>query len=240
MSIVRVYYPGLPKPWPGPAGIPKQPVVVSFKALPLTILSGKDDAALLHWFETAPRSYPIYWSYYHEPEGHVAAGQFTAADYRAAWSHIAALAARADNPYLHATLILMAWDLNPASGRNWQNYYPGNSVIQYIGWDAYNPPSAVARGIYQPPGQIFGAVVALMRTLGMPWGIAETGSLLAAGDSSGTGRAVWLKKVAGYLEAAGARWCTLFDANVGGGYELYDPSSIHAWKAVNTGQIPVG
>ncbi|MGH9297927.1 MAG: hypothetical protein ACRDZP_08135, partial [Acidimicrobiales bacterium] len=182
--------------------------------------------------------YAIYWSYYHEPEDNIAAGQYTAAEYRAAWAHIANLAAQADNPYLHATLILMAWDLNPASGRNWQDYYPGNAVIQYIAWDAYNPSSASGRGVYDSPSQVFGSVVAKMRSLGMPWGVAETGSLRAAGDTSGAGRAAWLRSIAEYLQAAGASWCTLFDSNAGGTYELADTPSIGAWRAATTGQLP--
>jgi hypothetical protein len=56
-AIVRTYYPGLPSANAWTTGLPaanKSAVIVSFKAQPTTILSGKDDAALSHFFDTAP------------------------------------------------------------------------------------------------------------------------------------------------------------------------------------------
>jgi hypothetical protein len=88
---------------------------VSFKALPTAILSGQDDAALSQFFDTAPTGNPIYWSYYHEPEGNIADGEFTLADYKAAWAHVAALARAAQNSDLHSTLILGGYDFSPSS-----------------------------------------------------------------------------------------------------------------------------
>ena len=88
--------------------------MVSFKALPTTILSGADDTALSHFFNTAPTGSPIYYSYYHEPEDNIAAGQFTLADYKAAWARVVAIADAAHNPDLHSTLILM--ELGPRGG----------------------------------------------------------------------------------------------------------------------------
>ena len=114
MPIVRVYYRGLPafNAWDGGlAGANHSAVIVSFKALPTDILSGADDAALTHFFDTAPTGHPIYYSYYHEPEDNIADGQFTLADYKAAWARVVALADAARNPDLHSTLILMNWDL---------------------------------------------------------------------------------------------------------------------------------
>ena len=58
----------------GLAGADHSAVIVSFKALPTDILSGADDAALTHFFDTAPTGHPIYYSYYHEPEDNIADG----------------------------------------------------------------------------------------------------------------------------------------------------------------------
>ncbi|MGH9298685.1 MAG: hypothetical protein ACRDZT_02075 [Acidimicrobiales bacterium] len=230
MGIVRVFYPGLPGPWSGPAGVARRPVVVSFNARPELVLSGRDNARLLRWFETAPRGRDVYWCYYHEPEDNIAARQFTAAEYRAAWQKIAGLAASARNPHLHATLILMGFTLSPHSHRNWRSYYPGSRFVQYIGWDAYNPVAASRRGTYETPSSIYIRIVRLMDRLHKPWGIAETGSLLAR-DDHGSRRARWIRAVAGYLEHVNARWCTYFDANVGGNYQLHDAYSVDAWRA---------
>jgi hypothetical protein len=130
LPILRVYYTGMPDPnlWTGGVqGLNHSGVVVSFRSLPATVLSGADDAALAKFFDSAPSGYPIYWSYYHEPETLVQAGTFTTAQYRAAWAHIAAIAAAAHNPELKATLILMTWDLDPASGINWKAGFMGKA-----------------------------------------------------------------------------------------------------------------
>jgi hypothetical protein len=91
LPVIRYYYTGLPasNAWTtGVPGLSKSAVIVSFKALPKTILSGADDATLTHFFDTAPTGHPIYYSYFHEPEDNIAHGQFTLADYKAAWTHI--------------------------------------------------------------------------------------------------------------------------------------------------------
>jgi beta-mannanase len=144
MAIVRTYYPGLLSSRAWTTGLPaanKSAVIVSFKALPKTILSGQDDAALSHFFDTAPTGNPIYWSYYHEPEGNIADGEFTLADYKAAWAHVVTLARAAHNPDLHSTLILGGYDFRPSAHRNWKDYLPGGGIISTLGWDAY-PPAA--------------------------------------------------------------------------------------------------
>ena len=231
LQTVRVFYPGLPKPWPGPAGIADRPVVVSFKALPRDILAGKDDAALRSWFAGAPRDRAIDWTYYHEPEDNIARGEFTAADYRAAWRHVATLADAAHNPQLRSTLILMNWTLNPASGRTWTDYYPGGEVIDVLGWDAYN--DGAKKGRYDDPEVIFGRVVALSKSLGKPWGIAETGSLLTGGDKGGA-RAAWLHSASAYLTQQGASFVTYFESTVGGDFRLNDKPSREEWSSVVT------
>ena len=74
LGVDRVFYPGLPKAWPGTAGYSGGPVVVSFKVSPQTVLTGAYDATLKSWFATAPRDRQIWWSYYHEPEDQIEAG----------------------------------------------------------------------------------------------------------------------------------------------------------------------
>ena len=140
MPIIRVYYNGLPDAhvWTtGAPGVNKSAAIISFQAPPDVVLSGADDSALRRFFDTAPTSHPIYYSYYHEPELDVAAHDFTLSGYKAAWAHIVALADAAHNPNLRSTLILMAWDLNPRSGINWKDYLPAGRVISTLGWDAY-------------------------------------------------------------------------------------------------------
>lgn len=229
LEVVRVFYPGLPPAWPGAAGSSGGPVVVSFKAAPRDIISGSLDSRLGNWFATAPRDRPIIWSYYHEPEDDIARGSFTAADYRSAWSHLRQLANRAGNPQLKSSVILMAWSLKSASGRNWRDYYPGSSVIDILGWDTYN--LIYNKGQYSTTDSIMAPLVAVSKAEGKPWGIAELGAKLVPGDD-GTRRAAWLRDMGSYSKANGAVFVTYFDAPVGGEFRLLDAPSQQAWRSM--------
>jgi hypothetical protein len=232
LPILRVYYTGMPDPnlWTGGVqGLNHSGVVVSFRSLPATVLSGADDAALAKFFDSAPSGYPIYWSYYHEPETLVQAGTFTTAQYRAAWAHIAAIAAAAHNPELKATLILMTWDLDPASGINWKDYLPAGHVISVLGWDAY-PAGTVhnSNPIPQAPAGFMGKAETASRSVGLPFGFAE----FALGTE--TDRPQWLSEVARYLRQTGALFGTLFDSTGYPWMELTDKTSIQVWRSALT------
>ena len=230
MPIVRTYYPGLPSANAWTTGVPaaaRSAVIVSFKAQPEAILSGADNAALGHFFDTAPTGHPIYYSYYHEPEDNIAAGQFSLSGYKAAWAHVVALANAAHNPYLHSTLILMAWDLNPLSGRHWQNYLPGGRIISTLGWDAYPAGSVRAtRPRLVPPADFMGQAVAASRSAHLPFGFAEFGLATQAG------RPAWLTGVARYLRDSGALFGTYFDTSRYRVMRLTDHASVEAWRKV--------
>jgi hypothetical protein len=230
MPIVRVYYSGLPASdaWTGGlAGANDSAVIVSFKALPADILSGADDATLTHFFDTAPTGHPIYYSYYHEPEDNIEAGEFTLADYKAAWAHVAQLATAAHNPDLHSTLILMAFDLAKASGRDWRSYLPGGGIISTLGWDAYPPGSAgsVINPQPTPPADFMAPCIAAAKSAGLPYGFAEFGLATA------TGRAAWLTDVGNYLMTSGALFATVFDPTApSSALQLTDQASQAVWK----------
>lgn len=229
LPIVRVYYPGLPpsSAWTtGLAGANKSAVIVSFKALPTAILSGADDAALRHFFATAPTGHPIYYTYFHEPEDNIADGQFTASAFKAAWAHVVALANAAHNPYLHSTLILMQYDLIPAAHRNWKDYLPGGGIISVLGWDAY--PVGSATNVHPqltPPANFMGAAVAASKSVGLPYGFAEFGLSTAAG------RPGWLTTVGKYLLSSGALFGSLFNGNQQyPTLRLTDAASVAVWR----------
>jgi hypothetical protein len=231
-DVVRTYYTGMPGAWPGSAGASGGPVVVSFKAAPKDVMSGRLDGQFANWFATAPKDRPIYWSYFHEPENDVESGAFTTADYRAAWTHLAALADKAGNPQLRSNLILMCWTLNTGSHRNWKDYFAGSGVIDTIGWDCYN--KSFSKGSYGDPASMLGTAVATSKAAGVNWAVAELGSKMAAGDS-GAGRAKWLVAIGDYARANGAAYITYFDSTVGGDFRLLDAPSKAAWRAVIAG-----
>jgi FlgD Ig-like domain len=229
MAIVRTYYSGLPSSNAWTTGVPasnKSAVIVSFKAQPTTILSGQDDAALSHFFDTAPTGNPIYWAYFHEPEGNIADGEFTLADYKAAWAHVVSLANAAHNPDLHSTLILGGYDFRPGAHRNWKDYLPGGGIISTLGWDAYPPGSAKnVNPIAAPPDAFMAQEIAAAKSVGLPYGFAEFGLSTAAG------RPAWLSDVGNYLLHSGAVFATYFNGNAQyPTLKLTDSASVAVWK----------
>jgi hypothetical protein len=230
MPIVRVYYRGLPPPdaWTtGLAGANHSAVIVSFKALPSAILSGADNGALRHFFDSAPRGHPIYFSYFHEPEDNIARGEFSAPAYRAAWHKVAALAAAAHNPHLRATLILMEYDLSRYSHRHWRDYFPSGGIIKVLGWDAYPVGSATNDNPQlTPPATFMGPCIAASRSAGLPFGFAEFGL------STARGRAAWMIRVGKYLMHSGALFGSLFNGNTQyPTLHLGDKASVAVWRA---------
>jgi FlgD Ig-like domain len=233
MPIVRVYYPGLPSSnaWSGGlAGANHSAVVVSFKALPQNILSGADDAALRHFFDTAPTGHPIYYSYYHEPEDNIARGEFSLSGYKAAWAHVVQLANQAHNPALHSTLILMSWDLVPASHRYWKNYLPGGHIIRVLGWDAYPTGSATnVHPVLQPASGFMGPAIAASKSVGLPYGFPEFGL------STARGRPGWLQSVGSYIMHSGALFASYFNGNTQyPTLRLTDSASQAVWRGFVT------
>lgn len=236
LPVIRVYYTGMPDPDAWTTGVParsRAAVVVSFRSPPATVLSGADDPALRHFFRTAPAGRLVYYSYYHEPEPLIENGTFTLTQYKAAWAHIASIADGANNACLVPTLILMSWDLNPASGVNWRDYLPAGHVIRNLSWDAY-PVGTVHDQDPQPtlPAQFMGPAEAASRSVGLPFGFAE----FALGTR--TGRPQWLVAVASYLRRTGADFGTLFNSR---GYPwmlINDAASIRAWRSAVAGSRP--
>ncbi|WP_298801751.1 DNRLRE domain-containing protein [uncultured Pseudokineococcus sp.] len=228
MDATRVFYPGLPGSWSGAAGVSGRPVVVSFKAAPADIISGKLDAHFKDWFAKAPRDRQVSWTYFHEPEDNVERGEFTTAQFRAAFARLDRIADSVGNDQLKATPVLMCWTLNSRSGRNWKDYYPGDDVVDELGWDCYNLQAD--RGVFVSPTDLFGPVKKASESVGKPWGIAEFGSRMLANDPTGVGRGRWLDASAKWLRDNRASWVLYFDCTVGGDFRLLDASSIAAWR----------
>jgi hypothetical protein len=238
MHAVRVFYPGAPAAWPGNAGNVDRTTVVSFKYSPASIINGSEDSAMQSWFNNAPKDRDTYWVYWHEPEDDIEGGAFTAAQYRQAWAHLAALAKNAHNSRLHATLVLMQWSLSPSSHRNWMDYYAGSSVIDVLGWDVYNLDFKKGTGDYDPASKLMSPVIAASNSVGKPWGIAELGGALLNSDPSGTQRAAWLDDLLKITESNHALWTTYFDLDWQNGafdYRIRDAPTKAVWSKFCSG-----
>ena len=233
LQIVRVYLADTDPlmPWTSPQLSADLPMQVSFKGEPATVVSGSQDAKYLAWFKAAPRDRTIYWTFFHEPDDNIDAGEFTAAQYVAAWRHLKALANQADNPRLLATLSLMNWSVYPESGRSWKDMYPGNDVIDVLAWDVNNLGSG--REEYEDPATLLSPVISASASVGKPWAVAEWGSALL-GDDQGAARAAWMHQMGRYMQAKGALYATYFYSTVGGEGRLLDSPSMEAQRALCT------
>ncbi|WP_067437824.1 glycoside hydrolase family 26 protein [Nocardioides jensenii] len=233
VPVVRTFDPTIPpdKAWSRRApALGNKMIVASFREAPAEILSGKFDAKIRAWFQEAPDNTILY-SYFHEADAEIAKqGSFTAAQFRAAFRHVVDIAASLCRDNLYPTLILTGWTASESSGRDWQDYYPGNNYVSVMSWDPYNSASS-APTRYADPTTLYADVLRESKEVGKPWGIAETGSARISGDASGVQRAAWLTKVGAYFDSKGAKYVTYFQSTRDQDFELRDQPSIDAWKA---------
>ncbi|WP_458040308.1 MULTISPECIES: hypothetical protein [Bacteria] len=238
VGAVRHFSPGLPFSWSSAKAelLKDRTLVLSFKAPPSEIVAGDHDAYFREWFASAPDDQTIYWSYFHEPENDIAAGDFTTEQYRAAWERLAAIADESCKPNMHSTLILTEWTMNPGSQRDYRAYDPGPDYVDVLAFDPYNALFDLERTTYDGPEALLAHIVAKMAVDGRPWAIAEMGSRLMEGDSSGAGRAAWLRAIGEYSERNGALFVTYFHGvGINGDFTLEDEASIEAWAALVKG-----
>jgi len=180
LNMVRIFFSGDPGDWSHPRLDVDRPVHVSFKADADVINTGALDDMYRAWFASAPTDHQIWWTYYHEPEDNIAAGEFTAAAYRQAWRRIRDISKEPgvakDN--VASALVLMDWTVDARSGRDWRDYYPGDAYVDVMAWDHYNfgerdddPGSdeSMAQQQQRRP------TLEVTWTLGKPFAIAELG-----------------------------------------------------------------
>ena len=233
-KVARVFDPGIPpsNAWERRgAALANMQVVSSFRVPPRDVIAGKYDAQLRQFFSTVPANVQLYWNYYHEPEPLIANGTFTAAQYRAAWQRIAGIAGSLCRPNLYPTLILTGWTADPASHRNWRDYYPGDAFVSVLAWDPYNQAVGVPTS-YRAPQVVFDDVIAISQQTSKPWALAETGTARMSSDAAGTGRAAWITAAGSYLKSHHALWVSWFQSTVKGDFELRDQPGITAYAAL--------
>ncbi|AKJ30119.1 hypothetical protein [Caldimonas brevitalea] len=232
LPVLRLFSAGAPQPWTHASLNHGRAVVVSFKLHPPDVLRGLHDAPMRSWFAAAPRDRKVWWVYWHEPEDNIQAGEFTAADYRAAFQRLDRLADEANNPMLRTTQVLMDWTLDAASGRNWRDYYPGAGVIDVQAWDQYNYVAA-SNCTYQSmeAHEAKRPAYRITQAEGNEYAIAEIGSKECI-----QGRPDWLTGL-GHWARNRAVFVTYFHSTVGGDYRLNDAASREAWRSVTTGSL---
>ena len=238
------------------------PVHVSIKGQIPLIPNGTWDSKWLSFFQGAPTTRDIYWTLFHEPDDNVIAGEFTCAQYRDAFTHVAAIAKSVGNPRLHSAIAPMNWTLLPDSGRAWgQNakfphgwidLYAGHpihgtvdNIVDVVAWDVN-----ILSATYKAANLIYDPVVRAMNgerwngstfitdptyKVNARWAVAEWGCGLLGGDT-GPGRAAWMLDCGRYLRSSQALYSAYFNNPVGGeSSKLLDQPSKDAMHQLCTG-----
>jgi hypothetical protein len=241
VDMYRAFFSGAPGSW---ATDPKlttgKPVNVSFKWTPATVLGGTVDDAIRTFFQTAPANLPVWWTYFHEPENEIANGDFTAADYRAAWQHIWTIAHESGvyQANVQAALILMDYTVNPASGRNWLDYYPGAAYVDVLSWDVYGFKEKDADTANDESIQTHMARVpslAVTQAAGKAYAISEVGY------DNPANRPAFLTGLANWARDNNTVFVEYFDEVGGlGDHRLSDTASEVVWRDAASGALFAG
>lgn len=181
------------------------PVHLSFKAAPIEVLAGTWDTRIKAYFASIPADRLVWWSYWHEPEDEIQRGDFSAADYRAAWVRILGLIPKRDT--LRPTLTLMAYSFN-AGGRTLDTYLDAamlSAGLKVLAFDAYQSGQ-----VPTVQGQL-DVCVALAKQYGLGWAIPETGVFKSVLGVRETAVASWVLAVANYAKANGAEFLSWFE-----------------------------
>ena len=218
LSSVRAFFIGTPTQWSRSALLASIPdngtAVIDFET--------GTPAAIQTFLSGHPSTLKCYASYWHEPEDNFTTIDQQAA-YRASWDQYApAIRAAGCIP----TLILLKWSLNPASGRDWHNWYPAGDV-DVLAFDAYNGGLGAVATSYQDPTNFLAPIVTAAQQVGLPWALAEVGAAII-GDPAG--RAAWAHGVAAQVAKYPVPFAEWWEGPTGGSYNL-DAATAAAWNA---------
>lgn len=149
-------------------------ICVSFKVWP------EQEAQLVAFLQRLPEgSIVIYW---HEPDDDVQEGRVKLSTITSRTALLANLIVKIGlKGKIRPATCLMAWSLQPASGRDWRSFFP-TSVVEalraadgIIGWDAYAGKNA-ADGPDREVEALFGECLLAAKEYGLPSAIFETGA----------------------------------------------------------------
>ena len=165
-----------------------------------SIAAGAHDAYLRTWADSLRRwGGTVYLRFAHEQNGDwypwSVGGGTTAADYTAAWRHVAQLFDQAG-----AGNVQFVWNPNvsyPGSSPMAATW-PGADVVDLVGLDGYNWGTSQSWSSWQSPQTVFASSLAELRALapGKPVVIGEVASAEAGGD-----KAAWIRDLVTWLDA---------------------------------------
>jgi len=205
-------------------------VVYSFKGNVPNAATGAFDARVTAFLASKPTGVKAWIVFHHEPEDDIARGEYTAADFVAATTHLAPVIRAAGGI---PTEILQSYTLRTDSGRDWSTYF--SPAVDVLGWDGYNSARRGENPSYKAPKDFLNPVLAVARETGKPFGFGEFGSPCISTDPGCSGRAGWITAMGKALRAAGAQFGIYWNQKTDVDFTLKDAGSLDAWKTLVAG-----
>ncbi len=233
IEIRRVFDPGFDRSFMNKAGLDvgERATHYSFKPDMAALASGRLDADVRAFLKTIPAGHETILTIWHEPEDNFVTAD-EKATYRKGWQRFSQLVRETRRAELTLSWVMMSWSWVNQSGRNPEDWWPGDGVVDDIGIDTYNEGSlsgsrwdSPGRGLGVPAagdtgysgGYVGGGALAFVKRKGTTFGIAEFGSLentkqIDAAWSRTDDKAAWLHEAVALFAAQGARYVEYFHA----------------------------
>lgn len=146
ITVYRSYDSGFPSTWQNSNASWVPDRVVSWHSLKPNVAqtaSGALDTQLNTWISSIPTSHQCMLTFQHEMEN--PGKNINPAEFRPAFARFYDLV-KAIRPDILVGIIYMSWTFNPQSGRNWLDWWPGDTKTDFIGVDTYETYAAPVFG----------------------------------------------------------------------------------------------
>lgn len=255
LEIRRVFDPGFNRDFTDLAGsdVGRRATHYSFKPDMSALASGSLDGDIRAFLGTIPDGHRTILTVWHEPEDNFASSG-DKKTYREAWRRFARLVDEQGRSELSTSWVMMAYSFRAMSGRDPLDWWPGSGVVDSIGIDVYNEGSlqggrwdSPGRDLgYPAPGEeqsqggyVHGGPIAFARSQGLPWGVAEFGSLentsrAGASWTTAATKADWIVEAVSFYVSKGAAYIEYFHAGPHRGPWWLDSSTgaLRAYEAM--------
>jgi hypothetical protein len=172
-----------------------------------TVVPWKDIAAGKHDAEIDAKARavqefgaPVYLTFHAEPEYNGTAGAFgNAAEFRAAWQRVVTRFRALNVTNVRWVLVLMSWTFDPRSGRDPQDFWPGDGYVDAVGVHGYNWLGCSGGGQkWTPFGTIFQRSYDWVAARNKPMVVAEWGSVEEPSDPDA--KSAWIRETASWVK----------------------------------------
>lgn len=243
LMVYRSYDSGFPANWQSGAASWVPDRVVSWHSLKPDVAgtaSGSLDAQLTTWVKSIPATHKTMLTFQHEMEN--PSKNINSAQFRTAFQRFYGIV-KQYRPDILVGPIYMSWTFDPASGRNWADWWPGDTAADFIGVDTYETymQPAFGTGTTWKPGPEAAYVTAAQHGAdhGKPPAIGEFKAAWGPPDSTDIqAKVAWAKATVDYTVSMNGVAACWFDSGdprgtAPGGYIEDDQPTTDYFKGLN-------